>query len=86
MIQLEPGNHRGWFLLASVLAPATRTNDAITAYRKVVELKPTHAGGWLGLGHVLKTVRPAGRRQLRLTGKCISLKPCRARPTGAWLT
>ena len=42
--RLQPAAAKPHYLLASTLAPVGRTEDALTAYRRALELRPQHAG------------------------------------------
>ena len=57
-----------------VLDIGRRTRKIPPAIRRVLELRPKHAGALLGLGHVLKTM---GRQEEAIESyrKCIAAKP-----------
>ena len=55
-IATEPSQPQVHYLRAATLARASFTHDAIESYRRCLELKPTHVGALMGLGHVLKAV------------------------------
>ena len=44
------------YLYASMLAISNRHEEALTAYRKAIELRAYQPAAWVGMGHLLKTL------------------------------
>ncbi len=60
VIARSPRNANAMYLHASMLAVAGRHEQALTVYRRTLELRAHFPGAWMGMGHLLKTL---GRQQ-----------------------
>ncbi len=73
-IALEPSQVQAHFMRAGTLARASFTPEAAAGYRRCLELRPTHTGALIGLGHTLKAIGDyAGA--VAAYGDCIRLTP-----------
>jgi len=55
-IARSPRSANAMYLHASMLAIAPRHEEALTAYRRTLELRAYYPAAWVGMGHLLKTL------------------------------
>ncbi len=74
VIASEPQRPKGYYLKAASLAPLGETEQALSMYRKALDIRPSHVGAWLGSGHTLKTL---GQQEAAVEAyrECIRLRP-----------
>jgi tetratricopeptide (TPR) repeat protein len=66
-LALRPRDYSLWNKLGATLANSSRSNEAISAYQKALDLKPNYMRAWTNMGI-------AQVRQLGLPSSCVELQ------------
>lgn len=74
-IPLEFNNYDAWFYLALALNENGQTDDAIIAYQKAIDIKPTAVNAYRNLGNIFYSVKNDPQKAVLCYEKFLELEP-----------